>query len=96
MSTLCPDTYRVVCGTDTPSASVFNFQNSEPTKSFFNVSTEITALKIHGRSSHYALLGTYGGTIVNWDNAENKRKSNSFLSRAKSNLSQFFVQRLEN
>ena len=91
VATLCPDTYRVVCGTDTPSASVFNFQNSEPTKSFFNVSTEITALKIHGRSSHYALLGTYGGTIVNWDNAENKRKSIFFISRAKSNLSQIFV-----
>ena len=31
-------------------------------------------MRIHGRSSHYALLGTYGGTIVNWDIAENKGK----------------------
>jgi len=67
VAAICPDTYRVVCGTDTPAASVFNFQSSEPTKSFSNVSTEITALRIHGRSSHYSLLGTYGGTIVNWD-----------------------------
>ena len=32
-------------------------------------------MRIHGRSSHYALLGTYGGTIVNWDIAENKGKT---------------------
>lgn len=74
VAAICPNNYSVVCGTDTPTASVFNFQGEEPTKSFFNLTTEVTTMRIHGRSSHYALLGTYGGTIVNWDMNENKGK----------------------
>lgn len=71
---LCPDNFRVVCGTDTPSASLYDFENNVPTKSFFGTNTEITALKIHQRHSANVLLGTYGGTIVNWDLIENKSK----------------------
>ena len=74
VATVCPDNYRVACGTDTPSASLFDFESSDPTKNFFGVNTEITALKFHQRQSSCALLGTYGGTIVNWDLAENKGK----------------------
>ena len=71
---LCPDSYKVVCGTDTPSASLFDFQEPVPSKNFFGLNTEVTALKMHGTRSNYALLGTYGGTIINWDLSENKGK----------------------
>jgi WD40 repeat protein len=67
VATLCPDNYRIACGTDTPSASLFNFETGVPTNNFYGVNTEITALRFHGRSSQGVLLGTYGGTIVNWD-----------------------------
>ena len=83
VASLCPNTFRVICGTDTPSACTFDFQNSEPVKSFFNLTTEVTTTRIHGRSSHFALLGTYGGTIVNWDIAENKGKYLFFMIKFK-------------
>ena len=71
---VCPDNYRVACGTDAPSASLFDFEGSNPTTNFFGINTEISVLKFHQRQSSCALLGTYGGTIVNWDLAANKGK----------------------
>ena len=44
---LCPDNFRVACGTDVPSASLFDFESNVPTKNFFGVNTEITTMKFH-------------------------------------------------
>ena len=87
VATVCPDSYRVACGTDAPSASSFNFESEDPVKNFFGVNSEITAMMLHGRSSNYALLGTYGGTIVNWDLVENKGKHISAFLTFISNFS---------
>ena len=78
---LCPDNFRVACGTDVPSASLFDFESNVPTKNFFGVNTEITTMKFHQRGSSHVLLGTYGGTIINWDANENRGKPSApFLS----------------
>ena len=73
VSALCPDNFKIICGTDTPSATLFDdFETGYPVKNFYGLNTEVTAIKFHGQGSSSALLGTYGGTIVNLDFAQNK------------------------
>ena len=74
VASLDPNRYAVACGSDMPHASLFDFQNPTPSKSFSSLSSEVTAVRFLGAGKPNILLGTYGGTIVNWDSHANRGK----------------------
>ena len=69
-----PNQYQIVCGTDQPHTSLFDFENETPIKSYHSLSSDVTTVRFLGNGKPNILLGTYGGTIVNWDSHANRGK----------------------
>jgi len=71
-ATIDPENYKLACGVDLPASFTFGFQDVQVVKTLSTMNTPPTALKF--ASGKDLLVGTYGGTILNWDMQQNKGK----------------------